>query len=77
MKYRKTSRKPYCRFVACPTTVVDDEIIRINAVLLTGMCAGTEDDHQDYEYLVSWGSHFDKLADMYSRDGEHELDEEQ
>lgn len=39
--------------------------------------AGTEDDHQDYEYLVSWGSHFDKLADMYSRDGEHELDEEQ
>lgn len=38
---------------------------------------GTEDDHQDYEYLVSWGSHFDKLADMYSRDGEHELDEEQ
>lgn len=37
---------------------------------------GTEDDHQDYEYLVSWGSHFDKLADMYSRDGEHELDEE-
>ncbi|XP_026817887.1 neural-cadherin isoform X2 [Rhopalosiphum maidis] len=44
---------------------------------LSSLNTGTEDDHQDYEYLVSWGSHFDKLADMYSRDGEREMDEEQ
>lgn len=38
---------------------------------------GTEEDCQNYDHLMSWGTHFDKLADMYGRDGEHELDEEQ
>ncbi|XP_050530665.1 neural-cadherin isoform X3 [Daktulosphaira vitifoliae] len=41
---------------------------------LSSLNTGTEEDHQDYEYLMAWGSHFDKLADMYSRDGTGDLE---
>lgn len=37
------------------------------------LCAGTDDEAHDYDYLGAWGPRFDKLADLYGPDLDEQL----
>ena len=41
------------------------------------MVVGSDDNEQDFDHLNSWGTRFEKLADMYGNGESEEEDEEE